>query len=635
MPGRPRLHARRIRRAAAALWALGLLAAVPAGAADFRPCPDHAHFECATVPVPLDRGGGVDGEVPLHVERLIGTGGRSVAWIGLAGGPGQASAALAEHPWRTLAAPVRDSDQVVLFDQRGTGSSGLIDCSDQFAQGGDDGGIGACGRSLGAARAFYTTTQSVADIDAVRRAVGADRVVLVGVSYGTLVAQRYAQAHPSRTAALVLDSTVPAAGVDQWERSTFGAVRRVLRDLCTGGRCPFTADPAADARTVAARMDARAPGAVFVKPGGRRIRLRFGSSAELLQLLLAGDFSPVSRAFVPSALASARRGDWAPLVRLAALSSSAEDDEPQRRLSRGAFLATTCTDTPLPWAPADPVTGRDDLLDGALGDLGDGPFRPFTASVGRAASIGALCATWPATDADPPSGTADRITGVPTLILSGRADLRTPLEDARDAARLVRGARVVSVAGVGHATLVADPSGCVQTAYTRFLTGQAVGTPCAGARSTVGTRALAPTSLAALRPFGAPRNPGKVARAARLTIGDAVLSAALVTPTGGVARVGGLRGGTVRVHTGTLEVRLASASYVPGVRVSGRLRIVQGGATGTVTVTGARLRGHLTFSGASVRGAIGGTPVSATLASGSAVAADPAGLFRPAAPRPG
>src|SRR4029078_366057 len=78
-----------------------------------------------------------------------------------------------------------------------------------------------CATLLGPARPFYTTADSVADIEAVRRALGYERIALFGVSYGTVVAQHYAKAHPERVERLVLDSAVAATGVDPLNREGF------------------------------------------------------------------------------------------------------------------------------------------------------------------------------------------------------------------------------------------------------------------------------------------------------------------------------------------------------------------------------------------------------------------------------
>src|SRR5579875_1970781 len=56
---------------------------------------------------------------------------------------------------------------------------------------------------------FYTTTDAVADLEAVRKALGAPKLDLVGISYGTRLAQQYARAHPDAVRSIVLDSVVP------------------------------------------------------------------------------------------------------------------------------------------------------------------------------------------------------------------------------------------------------------------------------------------------------------------------------------------------------------------------------------------------------------------------------------------
>src|SRR5690606_4478065 len=50
---------------------------------------------------------------------------------------------------------------------------------------------------------------AVRDLESVRKALGVEQVNLVGVSYGTRVAQQYAMRHPARTRTLVLDSVAP------------------------------------------------------------------------------------------------------------------------------------------------------------------------------------------------------------------------------------------------------------------------------------------------------------------------------------------------------------------------------------------------------------------------------------------
>src|SRR5690606_13994854 len=56
---------------------------------------------------------------------------------------------------------------------------------------------------------FYTTTDAVADLEALRQTLGGPKFNLVGVSYGTRVAQQYLKRHPEGVRSIVLDSPVP------------------------------------------------------------------------------------------------------------------------------------------------------------------------------------------------------------------------------------------------------------------------------------------------------------------------------------------------------------------------------------------------------------------------------------------
>jgi fermentation-respiration switch protein FrsA (DUF1100 family) len=71
---------------------------------------------------------------------------------------------------------------------------------------------------------------------------------------------------------------------------------------------------------------------------------------------------------------------------------------------------------------------------------------------------------------------------MPTLILSGRQDIRTPLENASALAAELPNAQLVSVPNTGHAVLGSDPTRCAKTALADFFAGRAV-QACAPAAS--------------------------------------------------------------------------------------------------------------------------------------------------------
>jgi proline iminopeptidase len=82
-----------------------------------------------------------------------------------------------------------------------------------------------CGRSDDVADRSYSVARDAEAIEAVRRAVGAESVRLVGVSYGALPAMEYAARHPGRVARLVLLSG--QLGAPHWARN-IAEVKHVL-----------------------------------------------------------------------------------------------------------------------------------------------------------------------------------------------------------------------------------------------------------------------------------------------------------------------------------------------------------------------------------------------------------------------
>ena len=223
--------------ALAAAAVAGLMLAAPAhGALRFERCGSYG-YQCARMSVPLDHSGAVAGRISLFVKRVRARGRatRPPLFV-LAGGPGQsATAAFDGDALALVYAGYRDRDLIV-FDQRGTGRSGVLRCRalerSNLLRAGR--AAGSCARRLGARRGFYTSRDSVEDIDQVRRTLGARRIALFGTSYGTKVALGYALGHPAEVDRLVLDSVVEAGGPNPFYLDTLAAVPRALRALCRG-----------------------------------------------------------------------------------------------------------------------------------------------------------------------------------------------------------------------------------------------------------------------------------------------------------------------------------------------------------------------------------------------------------------
>jgi pimeloyl-ACP methyl ester carboxylesterase len=608
---------------------LALLVASPARAAslDWRSCSDGFGADCARLAVPLDRSGTLPGTISLRVARMPGPASRPTL-VYLSGGPGGGGLDELESVLWTLSG-LTGGYRVVAFDQRGTGRSGLLRCPalERDLRLRSTAAGAACGAGLGAARAHYTTADSVADLEAVRAALGVDRLTLFGISYGTELALAYARAHPDHVARLALDSLVDPDDRDPFGLAGFRAMGPSLAALCPAGCAGVTADPARDLARLAARLR-RAPMAGRVLDAYGHAHARELTEVRIADLLYDTDYAPALRAGMPAAIQAALHGDPQPMLRLTAAGDALATLPPPAEFSAARY-ATTCEETPLPWDPGTPVGERWAEAERRAAALGPNAFLPFDFRTAAADEI-ELCLHWPgvpraasrrapggqypdlpagvATGSPYPGVPAGVATGgpypdvragvatggpypdVPALILQGGEDLRTPPEVSARVAAALPGATRVLVPGVGHGTVTADPTGCAAGTLLRFLGGEAVAGNCPRVPTQVPAVALSPRSLAAVAPLPgrAPMRVRRLKAAIGLTLDDVrfALSPALAERAGG-----GLRGGSFAAPTRT-GLELAGYEAVGGVRLTGRwerrrLRLhvlVTGAPGGSVTI---------------------------------------------------
>jgi pimeloyl-ACP methyl ester carboxylesterase len=581
-----------------------LLAAAPsAGAAiAYAPCNASSPLQCGFLDVPLDRGGTVAGTVRLAAVRKVAPSNPGkIAVVGLVGGPGGAAIPFVPD-FTQLLAPALTSRDLLMFDPRGIRASSPVAC---LSNGTSTEAGARCAGQLGARRGLFTTATVVEDLEALRAESGYEKLVLVGVSYGTKVALDYAARHPDRVEALVLDSVVLPEGEDPLQRSTFAAMRRSLAELCAGGACSgISGNPLGD---VAQRVSslARRPlrGTLTTDRGGHeRVEI---NREDLFGVILGGDRNPTLRAELPAALTSAKRGDSAPLIRLVArsigiisLRRQAADSE----FNEAIFAATLCEEGAFPWDRTASSTTRAQQINAYARGLGEAVFSPFDSATALTSEIVKRCIGWPV--ASPPSTPAGPLPNVPTLVLDGTADVRTPLEDAVKVKALIPAAQVISIPFGGHSVMANDfgDEQCAARAVRQFFSGQPVA-PCAPSQNPFSPTPVAPTRFQGLRPSGPGGKIGRTVTAAvfcaqdmrRQVIGD-LLSAGQLP-----RRAGGLRGGRVVVARGIMT--LFDVTFVPGVKVSGTVPIGAGrevlrvggskAAHGRIIVTATTITGHL------------------------------------------
>ncbi len=187
----------------------------------------------------------------------------------LAGGPGQAASQLA--PFAARLAELRRTRDVVLIDQRGTGRSSPLTCA-AFKPRDDDvfetdplPRARDCLAELkrqGVDAAQYTTAAWIADLEAMRDALGYPRWNLWGGSYGTRVAQEYLRRFPDRVRTMTLDGVAPPGMVitlDVW-RTREAALAAIFKACEAQPECRKThPDVAATLTQIGATLGACGP----------------------------------------------------------------------------------------------------------------------------------------------------------------------------------------------------------------------------------------------------------------------------------------------------------------------------------------------------------------------------------------
>ncbi|MBQ4832035.1 alpha/beta fold hydrolase [Pseudoalteromonas sp. MMG010] len=273
-----------------------------------------------------------DGEIDIHFAIIpaIKPSYPDEAVLGFAGGPGQGAIELAAVFNRNLRF-ARESRDILLVDQRGTGFSHKLQCesddlTSQFAFNDvitDLKVLGAeetlkCKNKLNIDLSHFTTSVAAKDFEAVKNALGYKGLHLYGVSYGTRIAQEYTRQFPES----VLSSTLDGVVAMQQSLALIGdAVDDSLTALFT--RCENT--PRCNAQypelknqfnTLLAQLDANPVTTQVKHPRtSENIELVL-TKYKLYGAIRIALYSQSMRALVPLAISEAKHGNYAPVVGL-------------------------------------------------------------------------------------------------------------------------------------------------------------------------------------------------------------------------------------------------------------------------------------------------------------------------------
>jgi pimeloyl-ACP methyl ester carboxylesterase len=368
------------------------------------------------------------------------------------GGPGVPGTLMARNFAQREA--LRDRRDLVFFDQRGTGGSGALSCA--FLGRHNFLGalfpsehLSACRRALAgqADLSAYTNSTSAEDLEAVRKALGADVWSLAGFSFGTRLAQTYARRFPHRVRAVVLDGVVPfdaeltADLAPAMESSLDFVISRCGRTEACRSRYP---DTQRSLVRIARQLDS-APVVIRVSDStGRVLSGSFGrwDFAYAVRGMLYGPLAASLPAWVHDA---ERTGDFGSFARVYWQRSRWVGDSTGLALHLGVYCSEDL-----------PFIDSVDAVRRARGSLiGAAYYLEYRAG----------CASWPTPRAPREMREPWKSDDIPTLLFSGERDPVTPPEYGFRVARHLTQSRHIVIRGGGHS----EQSACKTQVVASFL----------------------------------------------------------------------------------------------------------------------------------------------------------------------
>jgi len=374
----------------------------------------------------------------------------------VAGGPGQSAVVVAESV-HSIFNDIRKNRDIIFVDQRGTGKSNPLDCelesdaSQQLPESEQNAftrnAVVQCIDKIKDRAAYYTTNYAIADLDAVRAALGYEKINLWGGSYGSRVVLEYLRRYPTHTRASVLDGVAPVAIALPWAMETDGlaALQTINQQCAQVTACKNTyGDIVQKAQLVSNRLLTQPVTITIPHPR---------TQEKIVVDLSAGDFSGVIRlalysrdisSLIPRVISEAEAGSYELFASLIYLAKSKSD---MAGISYGMHYSVVCNeDYPL---YKDKNAVESNVFLNAL-------------SVQKYSEI---CSQWPR--AKLPDDYWQPVNSeLPVLMLSGAVDPVTPPRWAELVKKDLKNATHIIVPGGHH---IVTQEGCVAQLMTAFI----------------------------------------------------------------------------------------------------------------------------------------------------------------------
>lgn len=368
----------------------------------------------------------------------------------LAGGPGQAAVESYQGIAHAFKKILKNRD-VILVDQRGTGGSNILKCD--FSQELQEQmltdpsiiteEIKKCNDNLDADSRYYTTTESIKDLEAVRKALNIEQWNLLGISYGTRKALTYVKMFPDSIRSIILDGVVPQQEplAQSHEKNLVNALRKQF-EQCQ--KQPACAEAFGDVEQQMWQLLEK------VENDKPTIRLQNFTTGEYESITLTKDmiamairlfaYTPETMSLLPLMISKANDGQLETVAAQASMIANAMSGS----LSN-VELSIICGED-LPFYKDFKVSEKNVF----------GNFIKQTQD---------SCGVWPHLNVDP-SFKAPVNSDLPFLLLSGELDPVTPPEFAEITMQTLSNAQHLVAKGQGHNVF---PRGCLPKVISTFI----------------------------------------------------------------------------------------------------------------------------------------------------------------------
>lgn len=448
------------------------------GPSDQTRIPAAAECGMLSVPVDWDNADDPDGDVAqIALLRIKATGEKIGSLVINPGGPGKSGKDSAASMATTLPAELQERFDLVGFDPRGVANSTpavwcnsdadhdrlradnvveytpegvahLENLTKEFVQ--------RCVDKVGTDFLSNVGTASVVkDLDALRAALGDEKLTFLGYSYGTRIGASYAEAFPQNVRAMVLDGAIdPNADPVEADVRQAAAFQQAFDDYATDcaidPNCPLGTDPAK-----AVEMYQSLVWPLVDKPADTTDPRHLSYNDAVVGTILPL-YSPGLWRHLTVALGEIKEGRGDTMLALADLYMG-RDAQGHYDNGTDVRIAVNCVDKPS-------ITDRATLVEQDRRVREAAPFMAYGEFTGLAPM--STCGFWPV----PPTTTPHEIsvTGLPPiLVISTTNDPATPYQAGVDLAGQL-GGTLVTFEGTQH-TVALQGDSCIDDITTRYL----------------------------------------------------------------------------------------------------------------------------------------------------------------------